>query len=156
MCLIETHRRWINTVADNIARQFHVPRSHPTADDLRSEAMLAVCKIVNDFDPGVGDFKNFIYWPIVSACRRFITKDIRAMKMLRSEVPDIREATTADHTDFEDLIETLPDERTRRMLRLRFVHDMTQAEIAAEEGVSQQWVSEIINKALQDLRPCLE
>jgi RNA polymerase sigma-B factor len=42
--------------------------------------------------------------------------------------------------------------RTRRILHLRFVEDMTQAQIADEVGVSQMHVSRIIREALTELR----
>jgi RNA polymerase sigma-B factor len=42
--------------------------------------------------------------------------------------------------------------RTRRILHLRFVEDMTQAQIAGEVGVSQMHVSRIIREALSELR----
>jgi RNA polymerase sigma-B factor len=42
--------------------------------------------------------------------------------------------------------------RTRRILHLRFVEDMTQAQIAEEVGVSQMHVSRIIREALTELR----
>jgi RNA polymerase sigma-B factor len=42
--------------------------------------------------------------------------------------------------------------RTRRILHLRFVEDMTQAQIADEVGVSQMHVSRIIREALSELR----
>jgi len=41
--------------------------------------------------------------------------------------------------------------RTRRILHLRFVEDMTQAQIAQEVGVSQMHVSRIIREALSEL-----
>jgi RNA polymerase sigma-B factor len=49
------------------------------------------------------------------------------------------------------VLKTMPD-RTRRILHLRFVEDMTQAEIAGEVGVSQMHVSRIIREALAVLR----
>ncbi len=42
--------------------------------------------------------------------------------------------------------------RTRRILHLRFVEDLTQAQIAEEVGVSQMHVSRIIREALAELR----
>jgi len=42
--------------------------------------------------------------------------------------------------------------RERRVLSLRFVHDMTQTQIAAEIGVSQMQVSRILRRALANLR----
>jgi RNA polymerase sigma-B factor len=44
------------------------------------------------------------------------------------------------------------DERERSCLRLRFVEDMTQEEIAVEVGVSQVHVSRILRRALEKLR----
>jgi RNA polymerase sigma-B factor len=43
-------------------------------------------------------------------------------------------------------------ERTRLVLHLRFVEDLTQAQIADQIGVSQMHVSRIIRKALTELR----
>ena len=42
--------------------------------------------------------------------------------------------------------------RTRKILHLRFVEDLTQAQIAEEVGVSQMHVSRIIREALAELR----
>jgi RNA polymerase sigma-B factor len=44
------------------------------------------------------------------------------------------------------------DERTRRVLRLRFAEDMTQSEIAAAIGVSQMHVSRLLRHAILALR----
>jgi RNA polymerase sigma-B factor len=38
--------------------------------------------------------------------------------------------------------------REREIVRLRFLHDLTQAEIAAEVGVSQMHVSRLLRSAL--------
>jgi RNA polymerase sigma-B factor len=43
-------------------------------------------------------------------------------------------------------------ERDRTVLRLRFVEDMTQREIAARVGLSQMQVSRLIRRALEELR----
>ena len=50
-----------------------------------------------------------------------------------------------------DLLGRLP-ERDRRIIELRFLHDMTQAEIAAEIGVSQMYVSRALARTLGRLR----
>ena len=42
--------------------------------------------------------------------------------------------------------------REREVLRIRFEHDLTQAEIGAIIGVSQMQISRIIRAALQRLR----
>lgn len=46
--------------------------------------------------------------------------------------------------------------RERRVLALRFVHDMTQTQIASEIGVSQMQVSRILRRALNQLRELTE
>ncbi|WP_107048441.1 SigB/SigF/SigG family RNA polymerase sigma factor [Streptomyces sp. NRRL S-87] len=44
------------------------------------------------------------------------------------------------------------DERSARILRLRFAQEMTQAEIGAEVGLSQMHVSRILTRTLHELR----
>jgi RNA polymerase sigma-B factor len=44
------------------------------------------------------------------------------------------------------------DDRSRRVLVLRYFHDMTQTEIAEQVGVSQVQVSRILSKTLDQLR----
>lgn len=46
--------------------------------------------------------------------------------------------------------------RERKVLALRFVHDMTQTQIASEIGVSQMQVSRILRRALAQLRELTE
>lgn len=45
--------------------------------------------------------------------------------------------------------------RTRAMLHMRFVQDLTQAEIAASIGVSQYHVSRLLQQCFDELRPAL-
>jgi len=52
-------------------------------------------------------------------------------------------------------LKALP-ERDRLVLKLRFVDDMTQSEIAARIGVSQMQVSRLIRRALERLRTVAE
>ncbi len=51
----------------------------------------------------------------------------------------------------QDVLAQMP-ERTRQVLHLRFVEDLTQAQIAEQIGVSQMHVSRIIRGALAELR----
>ena len=51
-----------------------------------------------------------------------------------------------------DALLTTVAPRSRTVLRLRFEHDLTQAEIGAKLGVSQMQVSRIIRQALAELR----
>jgi len=69
-------------------------------------------------------------------------------------------ATASDERGFGDvddqeavrmLLATLP-ERERRIIELRYFHDMSQSEIAAEVGLSQMHVSRLLRAALEQLR----
>src|SRR5262245_30816800 len=53
-----------------------------------------------------------------------------------------------DHEAVRVLLATLP-ERERRIIELRFFHDMSQSEIAAEVGLSQMHVSRLLRAALE-------
>ncbi|MFC7481674.1 SigB/SigF/SigG family RNA polymerase sigma factor [Luedemannella flava] len=53
-----------------------------------------------------------------------------------------------------DVIAALP-ERTRRILALRFTQDLSQAQIAAEVGLSQMHVSRILNQTIATLRDAI-
>ena len=53
------------------------------------------------------------------------------------------------------LLAQLPD-RERRILQLRFFHDMTQTEIAALTGISQMHVSRLLSRTLGTLRSLLQ
>lgn len=53
--------------------------------------------------------------------------------------------------DVREALQAL-DERERRCLRLRFVEDLTQEEIATQIGVSQVHVSRTLRRALEKLR----
>ncbi len=48
------------------------------------------------------------------------------------------------------------DPRAQRIVALRFLHDLTQSEIAAELGISQMHVSRLLRRALTDMRVALE
>jgi RNA polymerase sigma-B factor len=48
------------------------------------------------------------------------------------------------------------DERERRIVELRFFHEMTQSQIAAELGISQMHVSRLLRRALAGMRGRIE
>ena len=56
-----------------------------------------------------------------------------------------------DRTLVTSLVERLPT-RERRIVMLRFMHEMTQSEIAADIGLSQMQVSRLLSKSLDQLR----
>ncbi|MFI6598458.1 SigB/SigF/SigG family RNA polymerase sigma factor [Nonomuraea sp. NPDC050536] len=59
--------------------------------------------------------------------------------------------TMVDSESVKPLIDALP-QREKRILLLRFFGNLTQAEIAAEFGISQMHVSRILRKVLDQLR----
>jgi RNA polymerase sigma-70 factor (sigma-B/F/G subfamily) len=59
-----------------------------------------------------------------------------------------------NHEVLREALAGLP-ERTRRILSLRFVAEMSQSEIAAEVGLSQMHVSRLLNQAFAALRTSL-
>ncbi|MDP8932389.1 MAG: sigma-70 family RNA polymerase sigma factor, partial [Actinomycetota bacterium] len=56
-----------------------------------------------------------------------------------------------DRMQLDRLVENL-SARDRRILHLRFMEELTQAEIASREGLSQVAVSKIIARAVHNLR----
>ena len=72
--------------------------------------------------------------------------------VLGDEDPEM--ARIVDGMALAAAIETLP-ERTRLLLRLRFVEELTQQEIGARIGVTQMQVSRLLTKAYSTLREAL-
>jgi RNA polymerase sigma-B factor len=64
-------------------------------------------------------------------------------------------ATVDDRETIKPLLDLL-DERSRRILWLRFFRGMTQSQIAVEVGISQMHVSRLLSRALETLRENLE
>ncbi|HEY2222072.1 SigB/SigF/SigG family RNA polymerase sigma factor [Actinomycetospora sp.] len=75
--------------------------------------------------------------------------DTTMADVLGADDPDL------DHVEaralVRDLVGTLP-ERERRILVLRFIHEQTQSEIAAQLGISQMHVSRLLSQTLDRLR----
>jgi RNA polymerase sigma-B factor len=69
--------------------------------------------------------------------------------LIPDERPD-QEAAEA-RTVLAPVVRRLP-ERDRRILKLRFLDDMTQAEIGADLGVTQMQVSRLLGRIMDDLR----
>lgn len=65
--------------------------------------------------------------------------------------PDRELTAVEDRATVPAIIGTLP-ERERRILTMRFYHDMTQSQIASRTGVSQMHVSRLIKASLARLR----
>jgi RNA polymerase sigma-B factor len=64
-------------------------------------------------------------------------------------------AMVEDRETIKPLLDLL-DDRSRRILGLRFFGGMTQSQIAAEVGISQMHVSRLLSRALDTLRTTIE
>jgi RNA polymerase sigma-B factor len=69
-------------------------------------------------------------------------------------VDDVRLDGIDNHEALKPLLAALP-ERERRILVLRFFHEMTQTKIAEKVGISQMQVSRILARTLQQLREAM-
>ena len=63
-------------------------------------------------------------------------------------------AASDDRLTLEALIDLLP-RRERRIIKLRFVDELTQSQIAAELGLSQMQVSRLLSRTMAKLRESL-
>jgi RNA polymerase sigma-B factor len=80
-------------------------------------------------------------------------EDVRPVHALMVDDPGFDLVT--DRDELMSAMRHLPT-RERAIVRLRFVHDMTQSEIAAEMGISQMHVSRLLRSALGKLHAILE
>ena len=69
--------------------------------------------------------------------------------MLGDDDPDM--VRSEDRQVLAQAIDALPQQQ-RRILRMRFIGEMTQTEIAKRVGVSQMQISRLINQAVEQLR----
>jgi RNA polymerase sigma-B factor len=65
-------------------------------------------------------------------------------------------AAAEAHLVIPGLLAVLPGDRERRIVVLRFVHDMSQSQIATELGISQVHVSRLLRTSLHMMRSHLE
>jgi len=84
-------------------------------------------------------------------------EDERAGRTLATAIGDVDPGLglVEDRMAVVPLLAKLPD-RERRILQLRFFHDMTQTEIAALTGISQMHVSRLLSRTLGMLRSRLQ
>ncbi len=80
-------------------------------------------------------------------------EDVRPVPALMVE--ELGFGEVCDRHQISTSLRHLP-QRERDIVRLRFYHDMTQADIAAELGISQMHVSRLLRSALASLRAVME
>ena len=156
--------------------------SEPT-EDLIQVASLGLVNAIDRFDPDRGipfvafaaptvrEIAVYLELPEDEVLEAFAAGDARRTMSLdqpvgsaESEELTIGERIGAEEAGFEGveqratIAKGLPalSERERLVLRLRFVEDMTQSQIAERIGHSQMHVSRILRAALERLRTAVE
>lgn len=99
----------------------------------------------------------------VRACRAAVVRT-RGLSLDALEDPDhgpwaVRSPAELDRTEDRAVLRTglaVLDDRERRLVELRFVRDLTQAQIGRRLGISQMQVSRLLTAALQKLRTAID
>jgi RNA polymerase sigma factor (sigma-70 family) len=140
-------------------------------DDTRSDALWGLILAARAFEPGRGSFTTYAWLRIEYAIRRgrqirsghsrsaWEGGDCPTLVSLNSPVrdggPDLLDVLPGPHKTeadtFSDLLRRLTP-RERFVLKLRYYHDLTQADIARIIGRSQIRISQIERAALSTLR----
>ena len=148
-------------------------------DDLAQVACFALVKAIRGFDHERGEFVPFATVTILGEIKKYFRDycwGIRPPRRIQQMQADISSATerclqsdsrqpdiatiageTSDYDFIDDWVTIEPlcrdlDDEERLLLRLRFVEDKTQQEIAEIVGVSQMQISRRLAKLLARLR----
>jgi RNA polymerase sigma factor (sigma-70 family)/anti-anti-sigma factor len=145
--------------ADRVARRYQ-DWVEPL-DDLQQVARLGLIKAVDHYDPDRGSFTTFAAITIRGEIKRYSPPQANATVDDDAEEstdlldgPDESIETLPDTVTIAELIRLLPA-RIRQVIALRFYGDLTQAEIAAEVGISQMHVSRLLHRAMAWLRAAM-
>jgi RNA polymerase sigma-B factor len=117
----------------------------PTLADVAGRAGVAVDEVVEALEVGSAWRPTSLDAPVGSDDDR----DRGPRSPCLADGGDL--AAAEDHVVFDALIQPLPP-RLRTLVRLRFVDDLTQSEIARRLGVSQMQVSRLLSQSLNTLR----
>jgi RNA polymerase sigma factor (sigma-70 family) len=132
-------------------------RSFESIDDLFQVASVGLVKAVDGFDPDRGiAFSSYAVPTILGEIKRHfrdrtwavrVPRDLQELSLRVDGVCESGFERAEDRATTEALMRMLT-ERERDILRMRFVEDMTQAEIGEVAGISQMQVSRIIRQAI--------
>ncbi len=163
--LIEGHLPLVRTVARRFAGQ------NEPLEDLIQVGTIGLIKAVDRYDAGRGVALAAFATPSIAGEIRHHLRDrsapVRVPRRLQAAGLRVTSVTLeqADHVADPDAgasdrlaldaaLRSLHT-RERELLRLRFVEDLSQAQIAARTGLSQTHVSRTLRGALQQLREVL-
>jgi RNA polymerase sigma factor for flagellar operon FliA len=109
-------------VGNTVRRAVPAPPAKVEMDDLYSEAHIALVKAVDEFDPGRGTkFTTYAITLIRVACREWLRQEDWVTRTYRDLARDIERAEMSAQAQHPD-------------------HPITEAEVAAELGWSEEWL----------------
>lgn len=175
---ITPHIGLVHWVANRYVR--HAARYRIERDDLVSAGTLGLIRAGELFDPQLGyKFSTYAALWIKQAIGRYLDDHARLVRIpihvvdtaeKRAALPperlvwlDTQDSATvasvpgaADEAlarrDVERLIDAIESERTRRMVRLYYLQELTLREIGDEFGLTRQRVEQLISKGLEEMR----
>lgn len=123
-------------------------------DDFLQEGRLAIWTALNNFDASRGA-KLTTYVNVV--VRNYLLNYVRSMKLYENErnIPFDEEQYLVDFDPIENMDELIQDygaDAHRVLLTDYFIEGLTQQEVANKNGVSQQWVSNVVSKFRERLK----
>ena len=129
-------------------------RFYSYRDDFLQEGRMGIWKALQTYDPDKGA-KLTTYVNVV--VRNHILNYVRSMKLYENSrnIPFDEELFLVDFEPIENMEELINDygvENHKKMLADYFIEGMTQQEVANANGVSQQWVSNVITKFRERLK----
>ena len=129
-------------------------RFYSYRDDFLQEGRMGIWKALTTFDPDKGA-KLTTYVNVV--VRNFLLNYVRSMKLYQNErnIPFDEEQYVVDFDPIENMAELIHDygaDNHKSILSDYFIEGMTQQEVANKNGVSQQWVSNIISRFRERLK----
>lgn len=133
----------------NLFKRFYSYR-----DDFLQEGRMAIWKALTSFDDSRGA-KLTTYVNVV--VRNYLLNYVRSMRLYENErnIPFDEDLFLVDFEPIENMEELINDygvESHKKMLADYFIEGMTQQEVANANGVSQQWVSNVITKFRERLK----
>lgn len=123
-------------------------------EDFLQEGRTAIWVALNNYDKSRGA-KLTTYVNVV--VRNYLLNYVRSMKLYENErnIPFDEDAYLVDFDPIENIEQLINDYGKREhkhILYDYFVESLTQQEVADKNGVSQQWVSNIVSRFRKDLK----
>ena len=135
---------------------------HPTflylREDMEAECALKFLHICDKYDGESSKFTTFLYSQLNFYMRNFLSKEI---KISTGESAMELEAfnTDPEPETFYRFEEIMTDgnatENQKEILRAKFIHEQTEAEIAEDLGITQQAVHNTIKRAVKKMKKVL-